>query len=237
MLGQRKTKRELLAHAPNDQTSAKTWYGNGIRYETPNGRKYQYHETIIVEQSADQIRLNTGGWYTSTTKQRINEALSELQIPYRIYQKRGQWYVYNQTKTVPFYDGITIGPNGPDDNGQSDHDRRKRLSTLITNFVRYARKQLETKPLPLPNQGDCLYCSLSEVKTGKSLTEVTKNSDCLISHCEEKYLHGSLIYRAVKARRPCPEVVLMTNENGFARMTDLIVADLRHYLKRQILGS
>lgn len=49
----------------------------------------QYHNTDVVTYKADGlIVLNTGGWKTATTKERLN-----LFSQYGVYVRRGVWYV------------------------------------------------------------------------------------------------------------------------------------------------
>ena len=67
-----------------------------------------YHSTAVVEFHADgRILLNSGGWLTVTTKQRINEVLPS---PYRVYQKSHEWFLYDRARdiSIPFSDGMTI---------------------------------------------------------------------------------------------------------------------------------
>ena len=47
------------------------------------------HGTTVVRIHPDNsATLNTGGWYASTTKDRINQY-----SPVRVYQRKGQWYL------------------------------------------------------------------------------------------------------------------------------------------------
>lgn len=52
-----------------------------------------YHATDVVVFDADTIVLDTGGWFTVTTKLRMNQASSQLGLGYRVYQRDGLWYV------------------------------------------------------------------------------------------------------------------------------------------------
>lgn len=61
--------------------------------------RYTLHETEIVtiyecDGEATGIRLNSGGYQTVTTKTRINQIMSELGYPVRVYQERGKWYTH-----------------------------------------------------------------------------------------------------------------------------------------------
>lgn len=52
----------------------------------------QLHDTIIVKLFANgEVRLNSGGWQTVTTKQRINRF-----SPFRIKQVKGLWSVWSR---------------------------------------------------------------------------------------------------------------------------------------------
>lgn len=78
--------------------------------------KLMYHNTVVVTAYADgSFTLNTGGWLTATTKQRLNDF-----SPAMVYQRKHQWYVMlpDQAKThadqaaVPFFDGIRVDAIG-----------------------------------------------------------------------------------------------------------------------------
>jgi hypothetical protein len=59
------------------------------------------HSTYVVKIHPDNsATLNTGGWYTSTTKDRIN-----MYSPVRVYQRKGEWYLDDGT---PYTDGVTV---------------------------------------------------------------------------------------------------------------------------------
>jgi len=63
------------------------------------------HSTYVVKINTDNTyTLQTGGWYTVTTKDRINQYVSG-----RVYQADGQWY-YKHTngKTYEFIDGMVV---------------------------------------------------------------------------------------------------------------------------------
>lgn len=63
-----------------------------IRHE--NGRTIvRYHATDVVEFDADTIVLRTGGWWTSTTKLRLNQASHQFGLGYHVYSEGGNWYV------------------------------------------------------------------------------------------------------------------------------------------------
>lgn len=62
------------------------------------------HNTYVVKIHADgTYTLNSGGWQTATTKDRINQY-----SPVRVYQEKYQWFVTIHSKTYPFMDGMVV---------------------------------------------------------------------------------------------------------------------------------
>lgn len=60
------------------------------------------HNTFVVEIHSDgTYTLNSGGWRTVTTKDRINNY-----SPVGISQRKYEWFVGDEN--VPFYDGIRV---------------------------------------------------------------------------------------------------------------------------------
>lgn len=64
------------------------------------------HSTYVVKIHPDNTyTLQRGGWYTVTTKDRINQY-----VPGRVYQADGQWYYkHPKGKTYEFIDGMVVG--------------------------------------------------------------------------------------------------------------------------------
>jgi len=53
-----------------------------------------YHTTPVVTVDADgTVTLNSGGWRSATTKTRINQAASQLDLRFHVYQRDFQWWV------------------------------------------------------------------------------------------------------------------------------------------------
>ena len=71
------------------------------------------HETNIITYYPDgKIKLNSGGWQTVTTKQRLNDFTS-----FAIYQKKSIWYFcinnkYEKENIYYFKDGMEIDKTG-----------------------------------------------------------------------------------------------------------------------------
>ena len=71
-----------------------TWF---VKTEDVSGNVIygiQYHRTVIVGIREDgSYFINNGGWFTTTTKRRINEFLQKIGWDASIYQRSFQWYV------------------------------------------------------------------------------------------------------------------------------------------------
>ena len=65
------------------------------------------HDTIILEQDKNNIILNSGGYETATTKNRINAYLPSRYI---LRQVNFEWYIYDgkTEKQIPFVDNMKL---------------------------------------------------------------------------------------------------------------------------------
>lgn len=83
----RKIGNNTYAHILNDSTVA-----------------IRLHGTDVVSIHPDNtVTLQTGGWQTSTTKDRINQY-----SPVKVYQRKYEWYVTINGKEYPFMEGMVV---------------------------------------------------------------------------------------------------------------------------------
>ena len=62
--------------------------------ETVNGRTtVVYYKTAIVVFDKAEIVLNTGGWWTMMTRERMNRSSNYYNLGFRVYQTGKKWYV------------------------------------------------------------------------------------------------------------------------------------------------
>ena len=62
------------------------------------------HSTYVVKIHEDNTyTLQTGGWQTVTTKDRINQY-----SPVRVYQRKYEWFVKINNKEYPFMEGMVV---------------------------------------------------------------------------------------------------------------------------------
>jgi hypothetical protein len=68
------------------------------------------YTTDILKKIGNKIILNSGGFKTSTTKERINQFLGNY--GFKVYQQAGTWFINNsrndKIKDVEFIDGIEL---------------------------------------------------------------------------------------------------------------------------------
>ena len=90
---------------------------NTVRYSRNDGATvWRLHTTDIVIRHADQSwTLNSGGWRTVTTKDRIN-----AYGPARVYSSKGEWRVNG---SAAFMDGIRLNPLGAVETPASQTER------------------------------------------------------------------------------------------------------------------
>jgi hypothetical protein len=152
------------------------------------------HNTDIIKVHPGNVyELNAGGWQTVTTKSRLCEF-----TPARIYQKRGVWFLQDET---PFFDGIRVDENGNPINVDSAPsnlvERKKRLDRMTSKYIRAFAEDAIQNGLKDPNSGDCLYC---QIFLQQQNSQASEDLTHIYSHLEECYFVPSLLFRAIKER-------------------------------------
>ena len=171
---------------------------NTVEYQTPEGKRVvRLHKTNIIEflHRNGDIRLNSGGWQTVTTKERLNRFLPGL----RIYSDRGVWMVSNGgdfDNGVAFYDGMILRSGRVPLPTKQDEQRKRGTLRLKARIKRFVNQLDKMDTLPEPSLGDCLYCQMN---ISGGVNTKTANPGHLASHItvKENYLHGSLLYNAL----------------------------------------
>jgi hypothetical protein len=70
--------------------------------ETEESTRIQYHNTTIVEIFDNRIILDSGGYWTKTTKLRMNQTSEVYGLDFYVYQKNYNWYVDYKGETYSF---------------------------------------------------------------------------------------------------------------------------------------
>ena len=67
-----------------------------------------YRGTPIVSWTPDQVILNNGGWWTRTTKRKMNQAANQFGLNFHVYTVKHQWTVAGPDGTeAPWGNGKT----------------------------------------------------------------------------------------------------------------------------------
>lgn len=198
------------------------------------------HATDVLTFTPDYVELNTGGWYSVTTKDRLNYATGA-----RLYSDRGTWYVGgNRERRIPFFDGIRLSYSGdvlnPLPVSATDKIKAQNNETkkAVAKYVAGAMQAL-SEGMPNPSGGDCWYCSMV-TQDGIPLGDVHANHEHLHEHIAESYYVPSLLFNAVKeAGYVVPAVILGMTESGMGAhaFTDGVKRALRKYLLSRLLVS
>lgn len=76
---------------------------------TDNGfTNVKYHQTNVVKFSPEKIILNSNGWNTATTKNRMNQTSNQFDLGYRVFQKDYSWYVDFKGETFDYSDHMEL---------------------------------------------------------------------------------------------------------------------------------
>lgn len=160
-----------------------------IRHES-GAVSIRFHSTDILTALPDgSVTVNSGGFRTATTKDRLNSWLAD---GYFIAQERGCWYWHRRQecagcggagqvvnsyterdcevcggakvttynfRPVFFSDGDTIGPRGAL-KSKASAGAESRAAKLAKEINAYAHKCAAAVPMPAPSSGDCWYCSM-----------------------------------------------------------------------------
>jgi len=177
---------ELDAMLKGRNAQSKKYANNTYLHRRGEDIALQYHSTDVATFKPNgDIVLTSGGWHTSTTKERINFAIGN-----RLHQAHGVWYI-DDTR---FADGMVIKADGSIEGGAVDNPKADRQ--FKSKAKAYAKLCADAMPLDPPGAGDCWHCLMVD-ENGQTLGDISK-SDHIDSHIEEGYVVPSLVYHALK---------------------------------------
>jgi hypothetical protein len=213
-----KTKKEILGNT--NCIKSKFVDCNTLKIDFENGSSsIRFHNTDIITFNPDNtIVLNSGGYRTPTTKDRINKF-----SPVRLYQNKGFWYFNGGSL---FYDNCIINNEGKllskPLNNEKTENKVKKLKKQISDYCNLITKD----NLPLPEPGDCWLCLFMD-KEGKE-------TDHLLTHIREKYLHGSIIVNAMRENNYRDEQISLFFH---MKLIDQIKRSVRKYLQKHLISN
>ena len=231
--------REYLDKGKNRKNTMDRPIANNTRIEQLDDGTIgiKLHDTYIVKYysnegnpkwDSDTIQLNSGGWRTVTTRDRMNRfcplhVWTEKSV---MYVSQSNWYEIhnnpNESKIYHFEDRMFFQPDGTvwkkDVNGtpielkpysKKDEQKKRKQLNQIDTFIRNYLNKLTSGKMDKPGNGDCLYCQFELTPDhGIELGTLTKdgyqpgvfdNSSHLISHMKEKYYVPSIVWNAIRS--------------------------------------
>lgn len=197
-------------------------------------RVIRHFRVDILEFKPDgTIVFNTGGHRSVTTKRKLNDH----QVIVQIWTTNRVWYARNRDDdrdVVVFKDGMTYHPDRGIENAGQVPD-----SKLVKAIRSYATKFVASLPCNPPNGGDCWFCLMKETNTERSMGDLGRNVDHLISHIEEDYFVPSLLVNALREAGQSDYVIsaCFTTEAKFRYEYQRSFIDShRTIIKRAIVG-
>ena len=185
--------REMLKRGKNGQKKlANNTYLHSVDEKTVAVR---LHDTDIVTiHSNGRYTLNSGGWHTSTTKDRINGY-----SPARVFARKGVWYLTVNGQEYGFKDGITVDGNGKVVSGAANLGKEEalkaKLDKMVAKYIKgFCESVAQAKELEAPSGGDCWGCALGVL--GSKPTDLPLGIDHILEHFKESYYVPSLVMRA-----------------------------------------
>ncbi len=235
----RQTKKEILNGIEDQIINSKKIGNNTYQINYKNGNKsIRLHLTdVITFYPNGNISFNSGGWFTPTTKNRINDFNNN---GYNITQKKHIWYIsrYNNIDQFVFYDGITFNKNGIL-KGKNLKPNIKKNDALKSKIKKFVFKLDSLDKLPFPSNGDCFYCQFKD-KENKPVGDIFKDQDHLKQHIKENYIHGSLLVNSLLDAGYRTEQIgffysLANSDNINMRSRDSFKRSLYKYLVKRLI--
>lgn len=176
------------------------------------------HDNRIAYTVGGTLFITLCGWNTNTTRERLN-GIDGVHVTTKNGQAYLNGYKWNGAIVIPH----TFKGNVSD----TDTEKRNAMKKKIAEY-----SKLYVYPYAQPSGGDCWFCSMKTVN-GDSLGDRRKDNGHLIDHIDEKYVHGSLMYNALK------EYGLNDMQMGvwfsFPNMQEQVQRAIRKYLQKRLI--
>jgi len=88
-----------------------------VQFDADGHFSVRLHGNEIAWGTTKAVRLSSRGWFTSTTKSRLNAVLEAVGFPGSVYQTKGVWRLYRNplsisgpavSPTMEFYDDMCV---------------------------------------------------------------------------------------------------------------------------------
>ena len=149
------------------------------------------HTTDIIEKfPSGDIHLNTGGWQTISTKERLNRF-----APCRIWAKKGIWIISYAGNEYAYADGMILHVDGTVTGADESPEINIKLRRDIVKYAKAYIKAFRAGGIPKPSSCDCWGCCMVTT-TGKH--PMGKKAH-ILDHIAEQYFVPSMLTNALEA--------------------------------------
>jgi hypothetical protein len=208
----------------------------------------RFHDTFVVVNSAFTITLNTGGFGTATTRERIN-AYTPASVS--IITDKGSWMVRTTKGTVPFVEGMTLHW---DDEWSFESAITDDVAAQMTAHNKATRIIVEAWLRDMPDaladdaehcdkfQVKCASCCYVDRQQTRTIADEFENHEHLLRHMVDREWPEELIKVAMREARMVPILGVYSHNFGHSRPLRhenaiAIRRALRHYvLLRTLTG-
>lgn len=193
----------------------KNYANNTIAVKDNEVITIKYHDNPIVVLSETAITFSSCGWFTSTTKERLNWFLHPL--GFSISQVNHAWFIYRHGewhKPMGIFTGNCIlDLTTMQFTGLQKKDNRVKELNRIKKYAKNYIEKLLSGKIPSPDSGDCWHCYMT----------FPDSWDHIDSHMKERYYVPSLLTRSVMFKDVAPIVKAVVSGlwHGTEDMTDV----------------
>ena len=144
---------------------------------------------VVTYHRLNFCTLNSGGWKTPTTKNRIN-----TYAPVQIYQKSGLWYIDGKL----FEDHCHISDGGAvltvlEDPAETITKKRK-IDRMVAKYIKDFCAHIKAGKLEDPSNGDCWGCLMAD---NDGNNDIMTGVNHYFDHFKEEYFVPSLLWKAI----------------------------------------
>lgn len=230
------TKQQILSGMENEEDIIKSRLvqGNTVEVAFKDGTKViRFHATNIVTIGDDKVVLTSGGYRTSTTKERL---ISHCPFILDLWQKNNIWYIGYNDQIILFYDGIIFDLEGTL-LSELREDPKKKVAQIKRKITKFVNLLDGIDKIPQPSGGDCWDCMMVVADgkdKGTAMGDAFNNHEHLHSHMEQEYMVGSMLATAMR------EAGFRDDQIGFHYMKNESHAfkrSLRKYLTKRLLSE
>lgn len=227
---------EAVEKIAKSRDGRKKLENNTYLYKVGDDYAVKLHATDVVTICSNGAYiLNTGGWRTPTTKDRINRY-----APGVAYSDKGEWYwkparrSWDEGIAYPFADGMRVYADGRVEGAGVDAaPLRRAVLRKVKKYVDGFAESVHKHGLDHPSSGDCWGCSMraeneDKLPPGHGIMGV----DHIFSHFEELYYVPSLLWRAVQNCGNPEFCYRLSVDRAMAGDFEMIKRFLRSYFRK-----